>query len=109
MVSCINSPGTRVDAGFGLLYADGNDAADTIAITSGAFLIGDHSSVKERHTPGKNVQYSSADTPGDSLRTEMGRYTVYLPEVGAETGILQVTASGGALVNSAFTLSFVIG
>lgn len=94
-VNCFDSSGTRVDAGFELLYVDANDANAANVTTSGAFLIGDHSSVKDRYTPGKNFQFSSADAPGDSLRTEMGRYTVYLPAVGQEAGVFLVTASGG--------------
>ena len=93
-VNCFDSTGTRVDAKFGLLYVDANDTATAGVTTSGAFLIADHSSEQNRYTPGQNFQYSSAGTPGDSQRTGMGTYTISLPEVGVETGIIQVTASG---------------
>jgi hypothetical protein len=89
-VNCFDATGAHVDSAFTLLYVDGNDA--NAPQTTGAYLLVNHASAEGSFTPGKVYQFSSAGVDNTVVRTEIGTYTVTLPEVGAEAGNLQVTA-----------------
>lgn len=92
-VYCFDTTGTRVDAEFSLLYADGNDAATAGVTTTGAFFSAGHAGAKERYTPAQAFQFSTAGVPAEVERTGMGTYTVYLNGIGT-SATTQITTFG---------------
>jgi hypothetical protein len=96
-VICSDSDGALTDTGFTLQYAVGPAASSEGTATiwaRGAYAMVNHSTATNRYDAGPNVRFNTTGAINAIQRTEQGKYTVTLMNVGKDGGNVQVSAWG---------------
>jgi hypothetical protein len=93
-VICADTNGTPVDSAFTLQYVAATNGTSSLIWAEGAYAMVTHSSVTNLYEVGPLVRFNSTGAVDTIQRTDVGKYSITLMNVGQEGGNVQVSAWG---------------